>query len=134
MSRWPLLTVFSIAWPLAGCGWSLHPGLANVPRTDGLGPADDRIHDVVANGGDSCGLHAEQGPLRGRWPPCPAAAHPSAGALLLPASPGVNESLVRPWLEHFYVGWPCARSTTRTESRTVAWTATEAEPKSCSQR
>jgi hypothetical protein len=126
-----LLTAFSMAWAVAGCGWSLHPGLANVPRTDGLGAADDRSHDVVANGGDSCGIHAEQGPLRGRWPPCPAAAHPSSSALLLPATPGKNESLVTPWLEHFYVGWPCTRSAPRSESRTVAWTVTTAETQSC---
>jgi hypothetical protein len=135
MARWPLLTVFSMAWSLAGCASSVRPGLANAPRLDGLGAADDRVVDVVANGDDSCGRHGEDGPLRSRWPPCPAHARAAMATVLLPGSPRPGESLVVPWLEHFYSGWPCARATARptpsTETRAVAWTAAPSPVHSC---
>lgn len=131
MSRWLLLTVFSMVWPLAGCMSSVRPGLANVPRPDdGLGSFHDRTYDVVANGDDSCGWHAEQGPLRGRWPPCGPPAHRAVSTQLLPANPGTGESLVVPWLEHFYVGWPCGRSVARGEA-SVLLTARAPQAQSC---
>lgn len=132
MSRWPLLTVFSMVWPLAGCASSVRPGLANVPRADdGLGSFHDRIYDVVANGEDSCGKHAEQGPLRGRWPPCRSMAHPAVSTLLLPANRGAGESLVVPWLEHFYVGWPCDRGLALADSKVLATATTAPQEPSC---
>jgi hypothetical protein len=135
MERWRVLTAFWLAWPLAGCVSSVQPGLANVPRLDGLGAADDRVADVIANGDDSCGRHGEEGPLRGRWPPCPAHARAAVVTRPSPGTGSTGESLVLPWLEHFYTGWPCAhavgRTTARSETKTVAWTAASSPGHSC---
>jgi hypothetical protein len=122
MSRWPMLAVLVIVL-LAGCAPSMEVGLANAPRLGGSG--DDRVHDVVSNGGDSCGRYAEYGPLRGRIPPCPAvAAHPVA-SVMPPPAPGqtkaaAEEGLVIPWLQHFYVGWPCQAPPLAVSEKTVA--------------
>jgi hypothetical protein len=124
MSRWLLLTAFSMVWSVAGCTASVQPGLANVPRGDGLGAYEDGGRDVVANGDDSCGRYAEQGPLRGRWPPCRTASHRAANTELLPVYGAAEQSLVLPWLEHFYVGWRCAHGTARTATKTVATATT----------
>jgi hypothetical protein len=105
MSRWT--PVLGAAWAvplLAGCAGSIEPGLANAPRLGGTQTADERVHDAVSNAGDSCGRYAEHGPLRARLPPCPTVAHPLAASFLAP-SPAGRESLVVPWLEHFYVDW-----------------------------
>jgi hypothetical protein len=137
MARWLLLTVFSMAWSLAGCASSVRPGLANV-RLDGLGVADDRVADVVANGDDSCGRHGEDGPLRGRWPPCPAHGRVARATVVLPRATSPGESLVVPWLEHFYTGWPCAHPIASiapaheaSETKTLAWTAAPSPAHSC---
>jgi hypothetical protein len=135
MLRWPLLTAFSMACALAGCTQTIRPGLANVPRVGGSSPPDDGVHDVVANGDDSCGVHAEQGPLRNRWPPCPSTAHPVATAELLPGYIGLHESIVLPWLEHFYVGFPCPHPAGKPENsgsaKSVAWSPSPPHAKSC---
>jgi hypothetical protein len=146
MSRWLLLTAFSMACGLVGCApSSIRPGLANVPRLGGTAADDERVRDVVANGDDSCSAHAEQGPLRYRWPPCTSSAHPIADTELLPAYIGLRESLVMPWLEHFYVGWPCPHALSRTPARTdvrtqttaattIAWIPPPAHAQSCENR
>ncbi len=64
MSRWLVLTVFSIAPFAFGCASSVRPGLANAPRLGGSSTSDDRITDVVSNGDDACGLYAESGVLQ----------------------------------------------------------------------
>jgi hypothetical protein len=111
MSRWPVLIALSFGFSAAalGCAPTVQPGLANAPRLGGTGLADERTHDVVSNGQDGCSGHGEHGPLRGRVPPCPAVAHPVASTMLLPAKGSNDPSMVEPWLEHFYVGWPCPR-------------------------
>jgi hypothetical protein len=138
MARWPLLTVFSMAWSLVGCASSIRPGLANVPRLDGLGAADDHVADVVANGDDSCGRHGEDGALRERWPPCPAHSRAARTSVLQPRTAPPQESLVVPWLEHFYTGWPCthaiARAKASSDARTVAWTPAPPPAHSCGER
>jgi hypothetical protein len=49
----PLLGILMSLVPLA-CATTIYPGLANVPAL-GAGPVvDPSVHDVVANGGDSC--------------------------------------------------------------------------------
>jgi hypothetical protein len=135
MARWLSLTVFSMAWSLAGCASSVRPGLANAPRLDGLGAADVRVVDVVANGDDACGRHGEDGPLRGRWPSCPAHARAGKDIVIVPLSTRSGESLVVPWLEHFYTGWRCAHAIARAypgfETKTVAWTAAPSPGHSC---
>ena len=45
---------------LAACGTQTQGGLANVPALDRRLTADDRGHDVIANGPESCG-----GPTKG---------------------------------------------------------------------
>lgn len=123
MCRWPVLVVLVVGPLLAGCSSAtVQPGLANAPRLGGTALADERVRDVIANGDDACGRHGEHGPLRGRIPPCPGASHPVATTWLAPSPASTSESLVLPWLEHFYAGWPCPRSTT-TEARSIAaWT------------
>jgi hypothetical protein len=123
MSRWPVLAAFSIAPLLLGCG-SARAGLSNAPRLGGTALADEQVHDVVSNGDDACGAIAEHGVLRNRIPPCPHAIHPLAGTSWLPSSAAQSPSdggLVVPWLQHFYVGWPCPPPTPRRETRAVAW-------------
>jgi hypothetical protein len=120
MSRWPVLALLSGGLLLAGCAPSARPGLANAPRLGGSAVADERVHDVVSNGDDACGIYAEHGVLRGRIPPCPSVAHPIAATWLAPSAAAKDDSLVLPWLEHFYAGWPCPR-THAPEPRSIAW-------------
>jgi hypothetical protein len=56
---------------LAGCGSSVQVGLANAPILGGATP-ETRVHDVIANGRDSCERSAfPQGHLlRGQIPTC----------------------------------------------------------------
>ena len=119
MSRWPVLTVPAIVL-LGGCAPSVEAGLANAPRLGGS--TDDRVHDSISNGGDSCGRYAEHGPLRGRIPPCLVVVHPVEGVALAPpvASGKAEEGLVVPWLQHFYVGWPCVAPAASVARKTVA--------------
>jgi hypothetical protein len=97
-------------------------GLANAPALYGSAPANDqRQHDVVANGLESCGRYLENGVLRYQWPPCPA---PQATlvspatvqplATVQPPSPSAKASApasaasATPWPEKFVVEWPCS--------------------------
>jgi hypothetical protein len=88
MRRWPVLVV---VWGLCACGGTrVEAGLANAPRLGGDTPEQSR--DVI-----------------GKGPTTKASSHPVASSWLLPGSTGLEgQSLVVPWLEHFYVGWPCA--------------------------
>jgi len=87
-SRWPVLV---LVLGLCACGGArVEGGLANAPRLGGATPEES--HDVVV-----------------KMPPRPSSAHSVASGWLLPGSSGVEgQSLVVPWLEHFYVGWPCS--------------------------
>jgi hypothetical protein len=119
MSKWPMLAVLAIVL-LAGCAPSVEAGLANAPRLGGS--ADERVHDVISNGGDSCGRYAEYGPLRYRIPPCPVAAHPIVSAKLPAPVAGskTDDGFAAPWLQHFYVGWPCQAPVISVSDKTVA--------------
>lgn len=119
MSRWPVLALLSMMFQLAGCASAVRPGLANAPRLGGSAVADERVHDVVSNGDEACGLHPERGVPPGRIPPCPSVVHPVATTWLMPSPAATDESLVLPWLEHFYAGWPCPRSEITTHS--ISW-------------
>jgi hypothetical protein len=127
MCRWPVLVVLSVGPWLAGCSPAVQAGLANAPRLGGTAVADTRVNDVISNGDDACGRHGETGPLRGRIPPCPGAVHPVVSTWLAPTPSGRSDSLVLPWLEHFYAGWPCPRSaafSAAVETRSLAaWAA-----------
>jgi len=88
------------------CAGTVHPGLANAPRLGEAADADPRVHDVIANGQDSCGRQLDPGPLRNRLIPCPGATHPPATAMSFVPSANSNE-IVRPWLEHYHWRWAC---------------------------
>lgn len=120
MPRWPMLVTLSLALPELGCADRIVAGLANAPSIQRTAP-DDGVHDVVANGSDVCGTNLGRSPLRGHVPPCHAGSLPLAGATLVHVQSGTpeGESLVTPWLEHFYVGWPCARASKTTRNETV---------------
>jgi hypothetical protein len=132
--RWLVLTVCSIAlaW---GCAPTVEGGLANGPRLGGSGLADEHIHDVISNGGDSCGRSPEHGPLRGRTPACPTIAHPFVGPTWSPTVRGARgEGLDVPWLKHFYIGWPCPKSAEAADAKPVAWLISRPAPSACSAR
>jgi hypothetical protein len=86
-SRWPVLL---FVWWLCACGGTrVEGGLANAPQLGGATP--DESHDVIV-----------------KMPPRTPSTHPVASSWLLEGSTGLEgQSLVVPWLEHFYVGWPC---------------------------
>ncbi|MGD0526828.1 MAG: hypothetical protein ABSE49_16900 [Polyangiaceae bacterium] len=133
MSRWLCVTAFCFAPWIVGCGASspLQPGLANAPRLGGTGLADERVSDVISNGNDSCARSTGPGPLRGRIPPCPTT-HPTRWGNVAPSSAtGASESLVIPWVEHFYSGWPCPHATSSAVASTKtppAWLAPPLDP------
>jgi hypothetical protein len=79
---------------VVGCAPSVPVGLANAPVLGGA-TVETRVHDVIANGRDSCERSAfPQGEvLRGHIPPC-VTKEPAAGvpALLFPAQPRTSSS------------------------------------------
>jgi hypothetical protein len=89
MSRW-LVLVF--VGGVCACGGArVEGGLANAPRLGGATPEES--HDVIV-----------------KMPPQAPSSHSVASTWLVPESSGLaGQSLVVPWLEHFYVGWPCSR-------------------------
>jgi len=99
--------VFLLA--LAGCGPSVHTGLANAPALGKVPSADERVTDVVANGHDACERNVGPGPLRDQTPPCPTveAKGPTAPLSLRPS--GTTDAGADEWLEHYWRGWPCPR-------------------------
>jgi hypothetical protein len=140
MSRWLVLTVFSMA-PLAmGCGSSMRAGLSNAPNLGGSPIAEGRANDVVAtgvtdvvsNGDEACGRYAEHGVLRNQIPPCPTytPAHPVATFTPTASTDGAARGLVQPWLNHFYVGWPCPESVSATH-KVHAWAAIDSTVAEC---
>jgi hypothetical protein len=56
---------------LTACSSVVQPGLANAPALGGATP-ETRVHDVIANGHDSCerSMFPQGGVLRGQVPPC----------------------------------------------------------------
>lgn len=103
-SRWPVL-VFVLG--LSACGGTrVEAGLANAPQLGGA--TSEQSQDVIV-----------------KMPPRTPSAHPVASSWLLSGSSGLEgQSLVVPWLEHFYVGWPCSRVERRA-------TPVTAEPIAC---
>jgi len=129
MSRWLVLAACAMSMGGIGCSASVvQAGLANAPRHGGTGLVDERVHDVIANGDDSCDRWGEQGPLRNRIPPCPALAHPVVSTWLQPSGANpYSQGVVVPWLQHFYLGWPCPLPAAKA-GRTLAWATAMAPP------
>jgi hypothetical protein len=102
-----LATLVSLA-PL-GCATTVQPGLANAPSLSTTPVADANVHDVVANGPDSCEGRLGPGPLRYQFPPCPGVERRA----LPPAAVGVaspEKGIVLPWEEHHDSRPPCSFS------------------------
>jgi len=126
MSRWRMLTVLCLVPLAVGCthataravDFSPRPavGLANAPALYGSPPSNDqRQHDAVANGLESCGQYLENGVLRYQWPACPVPQATTATPQLLSLSTkptkaraSASAASVTPWHERFVVEWPCS--------------------------
>jgi hypothetical protein len=81
------------------CGCTVQPGLTNAPQLGGTTIVDPRVHDVIANGPDSCGRNMDSGPLRYRVIPCPRGSPspsqppPSARSPSAPRATGATSTL-----------------------------------------
>jgi len=157
MLRWRMLTVLGLVTIGAGgvgctratardADFSPRPsvGLANAPALYGSPQSNDqKPHDVVANGLESCGQYLENGVLRYQWPPCPApqaGSQPSAvtvgsfGPVVPPisASPPSafvsRASSVTLWHEKFVVEWPCANKAVADDEKLAVVACTAPEP------
>ena len=109
MSRWPVLALVATVGVLGGCG-SPQAGLAETRRSSAVRRWPMRAFTTcIANGADACGLHGERSVLRGHVPPCLSTVRNAAVVSVAPRS-ATDDSLVEPWVEHFYSGWPCPRA------------------------
>jgi hypothetical protein len=116
-----------------GCGSSVQPGLANAPALGGTRVVDPRVHDAIANGPDSCGRRLDRapGPLRNRLSPCAPLSSPAKSAAFVSKAPG-NDAFALPWMEHYYVGWPCLRADKKSAGAAlVAWSPTDLSAAQC---
>ena len=104
--------------PLA-CTIAVQPGLANAPALGTRPVADFGVHDVVANGRDSCGRALGPGPLRYQVPPCPGVERPRADSSIASRAPG-TKAIVMPWVEHYYSPWPCTSRENEADRMTLA--------------
>lgn len=141
--RWQVLTVCASAWTFMGCGalGTTQVGLANAPGLGGAAHLEtnrEGLTDVIANGRESCARTADgtgigDGPLRHRVPPCETETRPVPSSDLAP--PWIvdgGQSLVLPWLEHFYTGWPCHHlPPTEPAAKSVAWAVTTSDGATC---
>jgi hypothetical protein len=82
-------------------------GLANAPGLGNSPLADAAVHDVVANGRDSCERGLRPGLLRYQVPRCPGVERSAANATVANRAPS-PKGIVMPWVEHYYSGWPCS--------------------------
>lgn len=89
--------------PSFGC--AVRAGLANAPALGATPGVERRIHDVVANGNDSCERRTTGSPLRRRLPPCASdGSSPSPpSANVLPVAK--RERDAGGWLNPLYLRW-----------------------------
>ena len=121
-----LAMLVALSSPSLGCAVS--SGLANVPALGTTPGAERRVHDVIANGNDSCERRATGSPLRGRLPPC---ANQGASTPITAFQPMSRfERNSDDWLNPVYLRWPYCATTLGGEdlfaSRTLysgSWTA-----------
>jgi hypothetical protein len=117
------MTAFALWFASVGCATTVHPGLANAPGLGGTRIVDARVHDVIANGQDSCGRRPEPdpGPLRYRWPPCRRETSPGMSTGLAPSTVR-DDSGAQRWMKHYYFGWPCGtRQEALVSGQALAW-------------
>jgi hypothetical protein len=113
-----LLAMLMSVGPLA-CATTVHPGLANAPALGGSPVADATVHDVVANGRDSCERKLGPGPLRYEVPPCPAVEQTAAPRVVVePVSS--EKGIVTPWVDHYYSRAACSSSDSDGDPMTLA--------------
>jgi len=72
----PTVVVAMIALASVSSGCSVHAGLSNAPTLGATPGASRRVHDVIANGTDSCERLGSGSPLRGHEPSCDGEAAP----------------------------------------------------------
>src|SRR5579862_6035308 len=114
--RYILAGLTLLLFPTAlACGGAVQAGLANAPPLGGTSVADSRVHDVIANGRDSCGRKLDPGPLRYRIFPCPQA-NPSPHRSTLAVRSTSTGALITPWVEHYYSHWGCLSAGTQPPS------------------
>jgi hypothetical protein len=94
-------------------------GLANAPALGASPRADAGVHDVVANGRDSCERGLGPGPLRYQVPPCPGVERPAADRTVTNPAPSAK-GIVTPWVEHYYSPWPCSSQENDSDRMTLA--------------
>jgi hypothetical protein len=116
------MTAFALWVAALGCAPTVHPGLTNAQGLGGTRIVDARVHDVIANGPDSCGrLEPGPGPLRYRQPPCRHESVPGPRTTLVPANAHADAG-GQQWMEHYHFGWPCeARQKASASGEVVAW-------------
>jgi hypothetical protein len=123
------ITAFALWLASLGCVPTVHPGLANAPGLGGTRIVDARVHDVIANGQDSCGrrLEPDPGPLRYRLPPCRHEVVPGPSTALVPPGAPDDSGGLR-WMTHYYFGWPCKARQEYLASRDVLGWSPELSP------
>jgi hypothetical protein len=70
MARILARLAFAIVSTALASGCAVQAGLASGPQLGGTTVPEERVHDAIANGQESCGP-LDPGPLRYRAPPCP---------------------------------------------------------------
>jgi hypothetical protein len=76
------------------------------------------VHDVVANGRDSCERGLGPGPLRYQIPECPDVERLASPPGVVSVAP--TAVTVMPWVEHYYSRWPCSLSEDEANRMTLA--------------
>jgi hypothetical protein len=109
MARTAALLAMLMSLAPLGCATTVRAGLANAPALGGTPVADATVHDVVANGRDSCERKLGPGPLRYEVPPCPAVEQTAPSRR--PVEPVSSEKgIVTPWVDHYYSRAACSSS------------------------
>jgi hypothetical protein len=90
-----------------GCAPTVQVGLANAPALGGTPIADTRVHDVIANGPDSCVRGSGPGAGRSRAFACGPATDPAAAHPVVIRPPPRHDAAAMRWVAHYYTRWPC---------------------------
>ena len=103
MKRKLVLAIF-VALSLPSLGCTVRAGLASAPALGTTPGTERRVHDVVANGIDSCERRAAGSPLRGRLPPCAndGTSPPSANFQPIAQKERTSDG----WMNPIYLRWP----------------------------
>jgi hypothetical protein len=100
-----------------GCATAFRPGLANAPQLNGSPIVDGRVHDAIANGGDSCERRLGPGPLRNEVPAC-VAVTPASDPVALDGAPA--NAAMPPWVKPYFDRGSCPSWDNRMGRLTVA--------------